>query len=164
MVANVTGAIASLQGNIADASMTRLGGEFSMMMVCDFPGQGAAPLAKALKPIEKKLGLQCQIKMITPALAKSASGSPARFMISVYGHDRAGIVHRVTQALAQRKLSVTDLNTRAVQQGSNALYLMLIEVAAPENLDVDDLRDELDRIRQDLNVEITFQDIEPVIF
>ena len=163
MVAGIAQAIGALEGNIADASMTRLGGEFTMMLVCDFPTKVSAPqVSRAFKPLQKKLALEAVARPIAPALARGSRLQPAQFLISVYGADRAGIVQQVTQALADRKLSITDLNTRVLAQAPKPLYVMLLEVAAPPALDLDDLRAELDRLRQALGVEITLQDIDPV--
>ena len=42
------------------------------------------------------------------------------------------------------------------------VYVMLLEVQVPDHLDMDGLRTDLDRLRQDLKVEISLQDIEAV--
>jgi glycine cleavage system transcriptional repressor len=163
MGAGITKAICLLKGNLADASMTRLGGEFAMMVICDFPKTlPAARIAGAFHPLEKKLKLQVSARPITPALARTTQGSAAQFLISVYGTDRAGLVHEVVEALAKRKLSITDLNTKVLRRAAKSVYVLLLEVTAPPSLDVDELREELDRLRQSLGVEITFQDIDPV--
>ena len=165
MVAGVTQAICALEGNLADASMTRLGGEFAMMLICDFPKKvSPARLAQAFRPVEKKLKLQLSTRAIPSGLARQpAPVSAAQFLISVYWHPIAwGLVHDVAEALAERKLSITDLNTKVLHHAAKPIYVLLLEVAAPPSLDVDELREELDRLRQSLGVEITFQDIDPV--
>jgi glycine cleavage system transcriptional repressor len=164
MVAGITQALVAVNGNLADASMTRLGGEFSMMMVCDVPKKTTlAALVKTFRPWEKKLALQISVKPISQALAQGARPSSANYLISVYGSDRAGLVHPIVEALAKRKISITDLNTRVLRQPpAKPLYVMLLEVVAPPDLDVDEFREELDRLRQTLGVDLTLQDIEPV--
>lgn len=163
MVAGITGAIGSLDGNLADASMTRLGGEFAMMIICDVPSTVKLPaLTKAFRPWEKKLGLQVAARPIAPALARGARPQPPQYLISVYGTDRAGIVRDVAQVLAKRKLSITDLNTRVLRQTPKPVYVMLLEVTAPPTLNIDEFREALDQLRQSLGVEITLQDIDPV--
>jgi glycine cleavage system transcriptional repressor len=163
MVAGVTQALFDLGGNIEDASMTRLGGEFAMMFVTGVPAHVTlSGLQKKLAGLEKKVGLQLSAKPITPQLARAAKRPEPRYLISVYGTDRPGIVFQLTQALAQRKVSITDLHTQSIAQGGSALYVMLLEVQVPAGLDIDELREELDRLRQSLQVEITLQDIEAV--
>ena len=48
--------------------------------------------------------------------------------------------------------------------GSRAkpVYVMLLELQGPPTLDMDGLRTALDELRQELNVEISLQDIEAV--
>lgn len=163
MVAGITEAVSRLSGSIQDASMTRLGGEFTMMLVCGFPrAQTPVSLHRALKPYEKKLALSLFVRPLPPALARGGKREPARLLISVYGHDRPGIVHQVARSLAQRKLSITDLETRVLRHAAKPVYLMMLEVAAPASTDVEELGVELDRLRRELGVEITLQDIEPV--
>ena len=99
MVAGVSRVLLDFKGNIEDASMTRLGGEFSMMLVTALPSSvSAAALAKAFKALEKKLGLQAAVKAIPAAAARRSKEEPPKYLISVYGTDRPGIVHQVTQA------------------------------------------------------------------
>src|SRR4029077_1955884 len=95
-------------------------------------------------------------KAIPAAIGAQAKNEPPKFLISVYGTDHPGIVYRVTEALARHKASITDLQTKVT--GAKPVYVMLLEVQVPDSADVDDLRTELDQLRQDLKVEITLQD------
>lgn len=162
IVAGVTRVLFEVGGNIEDASMTRLGGEFSMMLVVSVPGKSdAASLNKRLAVLEKKLGLQTTVKLVPPSAAHHPKNLAPQYLISVYGTDHPGIVSEITEALAKRKISVTDLQTK-VAGGSKPLYIMMLEVMIPDRVDMDDFRNELDSLRQRLNVEISLQDIEAV--
>lgn len=162
IVAGVTGILYDLGANVEDASMTRLGGEFTMMLVTSVPASlSGDKLERELKSLEKKLGIQTAAKGIPYAGGGSAQGAPPRYMIAVYGSDHPGIVYRVTDQLAKRKVSITDLQTK-VTGGAKPVYVMLLEVQAPTSADMDDLRAALDQLRQDLKVEITLQDIEAI--
>ncbi len=162
IVAGVTRILFDVGGNVEDASMTRLGGEFSMMLVVSVPGKTTVvALNKKLGTLEKSLGLQISAKVIPQAAAHRPKQEAAQYLISVYGTDRPGIVSRITEALAKRKISVTDLQTK-VAGGPKPLYIMLLEVAIPERVDMDEFRGELDTLRQALDVEISLQDIEAV--
>jgi len=163
MVAGITEALYALSGNLEDASMTRLGGEFTMMMVASVPAKvSPAGLQKALNPWSRKLALSFQVKPITSALSKNRSTSEAQYLLSVYGTDRPGIVAQVTRAIADRKMSITDLQTRVLHANQKPVYILLVELQAPPKSDMDGLREELDQIRQSLGIEITLQDIDPV--
>ena len=142
--------------------MTRLGGEFTMMLITSLPG--AVPggkLEKGLDSLEKKLGIQTTVKSIPSAISSHAKNAPPKYLISVYGTDHPGIVFRVAEALAKRQVGITDLQTK-VADGPKPVYVMLLEIQVASSVDMDDLRAELDQLRQDLKVEISLQDIEAV--
>lgn len=163
MVAGIASALLALKGNLEDASMTRLGGEFTMMLVVSLPSSvSPAAIQKALTPWSRKLGITFQAKPISSALARRRGVSEAQYLISVYGTDRPGIVAQVTGAIAERKISITDLQTRVLHHGKKPVYILLLELQAPPKADLDGLRSALDQMRQDLGVEITLQDIDPV--
>ncbi len=163
IVAGVTKVLLDLGGNLEDASMTRLGGEFSMMLVTALPSSvSSSTIDKRFGALKKKLKLEVVSKAISAAEAHRSRQESAKYLISVYGTGHPGIVHAVTQALAERKVSVTDLQTKVIGSAQKPLYVMLLEVQVPAALDVDDLRTALDQLRQDLKVEISLQDIEAI--
>jgi glycine cleavage system transcriptional repressor len=163
IVADVTEALVSVEGNIEDATMTRLGGEFSMMLVTALPaGNSLSKVQKRFHALEKKLHLTIDLKAIPPDLAHSSNEKTASYMISVYGADHPGIVHSIARALATKRVSITDLQTKVTGSTRKPVYVMLLEVQIPDNLDMDALRTELDRLREDLKVEISLQDIEAI--
>jgi len=163
IVAGVTQALFDLGGNIEDASMTRLGGEFAMMLVASLPpGVSTSQLEKCFRPLKMKLGLDITAKPIPQAAAHRAKLEPPKYLISVYGADHPGIVSQVAQSLAGRQVSITDLQTKVIGAAQKPVYVMLLELQVPPSVDLDELRAELDRLRQDLKVELTLQDIEAV--
>jgi glycine cleavage system transcriptional repressor len=50
-------------------------------------------------------------------------------VITVYGADHPGIVHAVADALAERAVNITDLQTRLAGSDEKPLYVMTMEVA-----------------------------------
>ncbi len=148
--------------NIEDASMTRLGGEFAMMLVASFPSAKNRGLTtKGLAALKKQMGLDVSLKPLTSADVHRKYLEPPHYLLSVYGIDHPGIVADITRALAKHKINVTDLQTK-VTGGQKPLYVMLLELAAPPSADMEGVRADLDDLRQKLKVEISLQDIEPV--
>lgn len=161
IIAGVTRTLFEAGGNIEDATMTRLGGEFTMMLLTALPATGGSVLQKRMAALAKRHGLDYDVKAVRPGAVRRPRDVQARYLISVYGTDRPGIVYRVTEALAERKVNITDLQTK-VLPGKTPVYVMLLEIQAAASLDLDDLRAKLDDLRQELSVEITLQDIEAV--
>lgn len=159
IVAELTGALFELGSNIEDASMTRLGGEFSIMLVVRVPSPN---FEKQVSALAKKLNLTLTAKPIPAQLASSSAAPQAQHLISVYGTDKPGIIYRVAQCLARRKINITDLNTRVLQRAKEPLYIMLLEVHIPSTAVAEALHADLDRLHQELGVEITLQELDAV--
>src|SRR5690242_3584632 len=112
IVAGITRALLDLGANIEDASMTRLGGEFSMMLVAGISSKTpTARWSKTFAPLRRSLGVDVTLKPIPNKLAFAHKREDAVALISVYGTDRPGIVHEVARLLARHKINITDLNT-----------------------------------------------------
>lgn len=164
IVAEVTRVLFELGGNIEDASMTRLGGEFAMTLIVRLPTNVKEPsFQKSLAALKKKLRLELSAKSMSARLVQGPQRSEAQALISVYGTDQPGIVYRVAQALADRHINITDLQTKVIERSGKPVYVMLLEVACPPAINLEEVKAELNRLKESLGVEITLQDIEPVL-
>ena len=83
-------------------------------------------------------------------------------MISVYGSDKPGIVYPVVKELGDRQINITDLNTKLVGSAQNPVYVMMIEAVLPTGLDIEELSAVLDRLKKELQVDISVRTITPV--
>ena len=163
IVARVTGVVFDLGGTIEDASMTRLGGEFTMMLVIGLPGSTAGhKMGRRLTALQNSLSLTLSVKPIASALACRRRHAEATHMISVYGTDKPGIVYRVTKTLADRRVNITDLNTRVLQRSGKPLYMMFLEVQIASPNKARALEKVLARLGRDLRLAVTLQHMEAV--
>jgi glycine cleavage system transcriptional repressor len=163
IVAGVTRALLELGANIDDASMTRLGGEFSMMVIAAMPDDiTPARLKKSLSPASRNLGVDITARPIPPELALSKKRDEPDALISVYGTDKPGIVYEVAQLLAKKKVNITDLNTKVIPGSGNDLYVMLLEIRLPTGISAASMRDDLTRLQTSLGVQITLQELDSV--
>lgn len=124
IVAAVAAVLAERGGNVEDSAMTILAGNFAMMLlveVDDTPDD----LADALRAGSADLGLTISV---TPAGDGVETLAPTH-VLSVYGADRPGLLAGVTRALADAGGNVTDLETRLLGAGEEAVYAMAIELS-----------------------------------
>jgi glycine cleavage system transcriptional repressor len=133
IIARVTGVLLEHGGNLADSTMTILGGQFAIVLLVDTDAEAAA-LETDLAAATADLGLVVAVRPVGPG---AASAAPTH-MLSVYGADRPGIVHAVATALAERSVNVTDLTTR-VLEGDQPVYAMVLEISLPEDLEPEEL-------------------------
>lgn len=134
IVASVTGALFDMGCNLKDCSMTVLSGHFAMMLLVGVsddlsPEALEAGLAKA----EGCTDLTLAVRPAGEAASVVVEGEP--YVVSVYGSDRPGIMHRIATVLADHGVNINDVNTRVVGPDGEPVYAMMLEVTLPRSLD-----------------------------
>ena len=152
IVAAVTGVFCEHGCNLEDTSMTILRGHFAMMLVVAAPdGLEQAALETALAGPAARLELVVAVRAIDDDVPESPEGDS--WMVSVYGSDRPGIVHRVASLLAERGVNIVDLTTRVSGDADRPVYAMILEVTLPADADPDTVQRHLAELAADLGVE-----------
>ncbi|MDQ3990839.1 MAG: ACT domain-containing protein [Actinomycetota bacterium] len=158
IVAGLTGALHDLGGNLADVSSTILRGHFAMMFVVDAPREtDAEHLWEALVHAAEPLGVAVTVRDVE---AGPAERPHATHSLVVYGSDRPGIVARFTRLLADRRVNITDLSCRLVEEEDEPVYAMVAELALLPDVDAVDLAAEVEKTGGDLDVDVTFRPID----
>jgi len=165
IVAGVTQALYKLGCNLEDSAMTRLGGEFAIILIFSGPSKIAEEhLERVVAPLAKTLRLVIHLKGLPAAKAAASRKQSQPYVISVYGADRAGIVYRISDALSKEGINITDVETRRSGAGSGRkaaqLYLLLLEVELPARVTAEALEKRLFRIGQKLGVEVSIHSAE----
>lgn len=154
IVARATRVLYETGCNIADSSMTRLRGEFVIMLILRLP-DGLAPgtLEERLAGVAQELELDVRVKPLTPAedTCPAEVGEPC--VITVLGADQPGIVYRVSRALEEAGGNVGDLHTQVIGTPERPVYVMMIE--AEVNGELAALQGRLAGLARELGVEIT---------
>jgi glycine cleavage system transcriptional repressor len=168
MVAQVTKVLFDLHCNLEDSAMTRLAGEFVIMLTFSAPPSlTQAKLEPAFRPVSKRLGLAVHLKPLSSSPATGSKG--ASYAIAVYGADKPGIVYRVAAALAGLGINITDVSTqRSVgkplphvrsgrRSGASPLYLLVLEVQVPKRISPESLERRLKALAKPLGVYISLR-------
>src|SRR5215218_474783 len=142
--------------NITDSQMGILRGSFSMALALSVPGDSDPDALEAdLRDVSERLQLEA---LVLRPMVDAAARVDSTHAVTVYGADHPGIVAAVTGALARHGVNVCDLRTRL----SGGLYVMHLEVAQPEDLDHDRLREAMEAVAglQDVEITVTAIDAE----
>ncbi len=163
IVADTTEVLFRLGCNIEDSSCTMLGGDFAMILVVthDKPFTKAR-LAEEFRLLQERTGLAVHLRTLHEDEIRPVSEEGELCLISVYGSDQPGIVYRVTRALADRGINVTDLNTRLIGSKEKPVYVLMLEAILPGGMSVDETSALLETLRNELQVEIGVRAITPV--
>lgn len=157
IVAAVTKVLLERDANIEDSRMAILGGHFSMMLVVrPAPNDDPATLEAALAPAATELGLTLDVRAIDDLGSARAVGAP--HLLSVYGADRPGIVHDVSEALAVAGVNIVDLRTH-VTDSDPPVYIMLMDLEVPG--DPAALEQQLKELAAGRGIDVTLRSSEP---
>jgi len=178
IVAGVTKVLYTRGCNLEDSAMTRLEGEFAIMLIFSASSSmNGVALRRAFAPLERRFGLVVHLKGLTPVESRPPRPRGRRCVISVYGADRPGIVFRISAALARARINITDVHTHlsAVPSGTGqagrsaparrrrgpSLYLLLLEVELPPGRTLPSLERQLKGTATRLGVELSVHPGEP---
>jgi len=131
IVAGVSQALYKGGCNLGAASMVRLGGNFTILLMVE-ADLAQAQLEELVAPAAEALGLRIHVDPIRGGLHEHDEPD-AR--ITVAGADRAGIVAQVTQTLADQGFNILDLESDVGGDEDRPLYLMHIEGQARDSIE-----------------------------
>lgn len=156
IVAKVTAALFDGGANLGEATMVRLGGNFTIMLMVQHDGNTHS-LENLLEPVVDSLGLRLHVDRIEGHLHQHLIPD---VRITVYGADRAGIVAQVTGALAEAGLNILDLQSDVGGTAEKPVYIMSIEGQATEGLE--GLQSAMDIFARD-GIDVEVEPIETLI-
>ncbi len=137
-------------GNWERSRMARLAGRFAGILEVTADEPHASTLAQALGRLP---GLTVLVDRNAPA--EPVAGD--RWLrLHVTGQDREGIVREVAGILASRRVNVEDLSTEteSAAMSGERLFRAQAELRCPPELDLADLRRALERLSNELLVDI----------
>lgn len=129
IVARVTDTLYRGGWNLGEASMIRLGGNFTIMMMISGEGDAAA----ALRDVADELGLHMHLDVIAGLLHQHMVPN---YQVRVAGADRAGIVAQITGALAETGFNILELESDVAGSVEKPVYIMHIQGYADVPLEV----------------------------
>jgi glycine cleavage system transcriptional repressor len=156
IVARVTRALFERQMNLGEASMLRLGGNFTIMMMVS-GALDALALEGALAPVTSELGLSLHIDPMEGGLHRHLVPN---LMVRVSGADRAGIVAKVAGALAEAGFNILDLESDVAGSADQPVYIM--QIAGVAEVPLETLEAALEPLRQE-GIEVNISPIEMLV-
>ena len=157
LVESVAALVAEHGGNWLESSMSRLGGQFAGILRVEVPAERERALVSALEGLDAK-GLHVVVHSDQP----SATAEGARVsLLEVIGHDRPGIVRQISHTLAAAGVNVEELQTErsSAAMSGESLFKARAKVSIPTSVDREQLRGKLEKIAEDLIVDISFSEI-----
>jgi glycine cleavage system regulatory protein len=158
LVEELSSVISAHQGSWREASMSRLAGKFAGIVEVDVPSTQVGALKAALEAIAA-LRITAETAGELVELHR-----PRHLTLSLVGQDRIGIVKEVAQVLARHDVNVEELTTytSSAPMGSGILFHADADLRAAADLDAQALKADLERLSDELIVDVTLDEIIPV--
>jgi len=159
IVADVTRLLYENDCNLEDTTMSMLADEFtlSLLFSSQLP-EVVELLTRECRRLELDKGISAFVRpLLQPQEATQESYKTCTLHIE--GLDQAGIVYKTSQFLADRQLSIIQLDSAAgaSPQSGATIYNMTIHIQVPENLPFDQLEEDLSTVADELSVDITME-------
>ena len=165
IVSELSGTITSHGGNIEKSRMTRLGSDFTIIMLVTVDPKWEESLVVALQTIQE-LSIATKGTEANTVIAgencKDTAGENCQ--ISLSGADNEGIVKVLSKYLAGKSINILEMETHI----SNApvtgapLFNLLAITTIPVNTDLAEIQSDLTLIAQKLGVEIIVNQSESI--
>lgn len=160
IVEEVTGVLLGLDGNVETSRMTRLGGEFAIIMQASVPDEFVDSIEEAFAALVSR-GYKITVGRAAQAHADSHV-EWCCYRISVEGADHEGIVHDVAQRLAAQGISIESMETATVAApvSGAVLFTMAALVVVPPELPEPEWISALQEAGNQANVEVSVTRVE----
>jgi len=155
LVESVARAVAGHGGNWLESRMSRLGGEFAGILRIELPAEKKSPLLAALQQIP-------ELKVVVQSDPRPVPATPGRqTKLEIVGHDRPGIVHEITSALARARVNVEEFSSEiaSAPMSGESLFKAAARLQLPEGCDLAALKKDLEKIAADLLVDVSFAEV-----
>lgn len=153
LVESLSQAIAGQEGNWLESRMARMAGQFAGILRANVPEAKAEALRSELLALETQ-GIRITVETSTADEGYERELRP--LTLTLVGSDRPGIIHEISQVLARRGVNVDELTTEqsVAPMSGESLFHATADLRAPLDLKVEDLREQLEALAQDLMVDI----------
>jgi glycine cleavage system regulatory protein len=155
IVDTVAETVAAHGGNWLESRMAHLAGKFAGVLCVEVADERVEELEDALGRL--------QVSGLSVTVERSAPVEPLHrrsIRIELLGLDRPGLMHEIAALLASQRVNVEELSTdrTAAAQSGDLMFHAGIDVLVPDDVEVDAIRDGLERLAADLMVEIRVAD------
>ena len=153
VVEEFTKLILHYDGNIEASRMVRLGGDFAMLVFVSAPENRVIELRRAVAELHyTKFDVLTRLSEVG---IEAEDPHVSRCTITVLGADHMGIINQVAQYLTEQGINLESMHTEvsAAPMSGTPLFTMSAEVVVPPQLAVDDLREAMEFIGDEMGVD-----------
>jgi len=147
--------IAAHDANWLESRMSRLAGKFAGILLVDVPDSQAEALTRSLGELQSEGLTVVSEHSSDPEAPRDWVG----LELGLVGQDRPGIIRDISRALAGRGVNVQELSTgcTSAPMSGEALFHANARLQVPKDAPLDELREALEALANDLMVDLTLR-------
>ncbi len=141
-------------GNWLESSMSQLAGKFAGILRVSVKNEKADNLVSALNNLSQNL------KVVIERVDVEQENLASQLIeLTLVGNDRPGIIREISGALNTLSVNFEQLTTECTPapMSGDVLFKAIANLTLPRNLDIDVLREDLEKLTDDLIVEINLK-------
>ena len=154
VVEQLAQAISQHHGNWLESRMAQLAGKFAGILQVAVAQEHLEQLRAALNELNTK-----GFKIVVDTAINTTKPECREFNFSVVGNDRPGIVREIALAFAARHINMGELETAcsSMPWSGEPLFEATGVIEVPKTVDMNELYDHLDKIADELAVDIRLE-------
>jgi len=159
LVEKISQFIAQHECNIEDSKMAVFCGEFALILLISGDPSSLLRVANAYNELGGLTGLTVSVRRPTPK-PTAAQSLPYRLTASCLDHP--GVVHRLSRLLSQQNINIESMETKTylAPVSGTPIFRMEAVLAVPPVISIGRLRQQLDEIEREENIDIDLMMVE----
>lgn len=156
IITDLSGLIFSEQGNIKESCMTKLAGDFALMMLLEVPEERMASLQ--LKLMRSLASLNLTFRDVNEEQQRRSVTEVYTVKVVLKGPDFPGIMHHFSNFLSYSGISIISLNT-LYSSKIEGFFSLRSRLQVPQLIKFADLRDKISELAQKDGLQVTMEEI-----
>ncbi len=151
IIAGITGVLDKAEVQLFELSQTVVWEYFTIILVINVPKD--VNTEKLNADIFHNLGSGVAVTLVPYQTGKPVDTQGERYVLTATGIDRPGIIHTITEIIAQHGGNFTDLSTRVADKH----FSMVAEIDLPEDVLLDQLQIDLQHAGAEVGLQVRLQ-------
>ena len=155
IVDQISGVVFREGCNLEDSRMSILGGHFALILLATGPTAAIESVSGSFPMFAEEADLSVRVQ--PTAVDEDEGASEALlYRITAVSMDHPGIVHKISNLLAQQGINVASMETRVSHAPTTGtpVFSLSIDAQVPAKIPVAEIRDLLGRVADDENLDL----------
>jgi glycine cleavage system transcriptional repressor len=159
LVERISQFIAQRGCNIEDSKMAVFCGEFALILLISGDASSLHKVANAYNELGALTGLNISVRKPT---AKRAASQSLPYRLTASCMDHPGVVHQLSGLLSQLNINIESMETKTylAPVSGTPIFRMEALLSVPPTLNIGGLRQQLDEIERQANIDIDLMMVE----